>query len=228
MIRSKYIALLAAAVLAFPAQAASQDPPPAKGGPSSAVAPIDVPVGNGVPVITDGIFSPGEWDDARATKLNADINLYVKEYRGVVFVGVRGGEKTKVGPTELSLAVPGGPISKLHASAQLYEVELPANGPEPAPRFGLTAGWYANELRRDVALGERLQKEGKSPMEIVSASAYPNDGIEFAIRRSKFPGNRWLARVWVTAFVDGAPWGGAYPPDAAERTTDGWLELRLR
>jgi hypothetical protein len=32
------------------------------GGP--APAEIAVPEGNGVPVITDGIISPGEWDDA--------------------------------------------------------------------------------------------------------------------------------------------------------------------
>jgi len=53
-------------------------------------AEIAVPEGNGVPVITDGIFSPGEWDDAHRSALTASVQLYVKQHRGVVFIGVRG------------------------------------------------------------------------------------------------------------------------------------------
>ena len=34
-----------------------------------APAEVAVPEGNGVPVITDGIFSPGEWDDAHRLAL---------------------------------------------------------------------------------------------------------------------------------------------------------------
>jgi hypothetical protein len=39
----------------------SPTPPAAHSGAAS----VAVPQGNGVPVITDGIFTPGEWDDAQ-------------------------------------------------------------------------------------------------------------------------------------------------------------------
>ncbi len=113
-------------------------------------------------------------------------------------------------------------------SAQLGEIVLPPTGTEPPFRFGLTPDWYANELRRDVAEAERLEKESKTPFEIINASSYPSDGIEFAIRRSKFPSLRWLMRLWASAFVGGKPGMLIYPPAAPERTTDGWLELRFK
>jgi hypothetical protein len=49
-----------------------------------------VPQGNGAPVITDGLFSQGEWDDALRIPLGETVALHLKEYRGVVFIGVRG------------------------------------------------------------------------------------------------------------------------------------------
>ncbi len=192
----------------------------------TAAKAIDVPHGNGVPVITDGIFSPGEWDDALKIALSEDgaVALHLKEYGGVVFIGVRG----KLGPSELSVAVPDGPLQKLHVSYALYEVVVPRSGAEPRPRLGFTTDWYANEFRRDEEQFARLQKEGKDPREIMQATTYPSDGIEFAIRRSKFPGQIWLMRLWASALVAGKPGMLTYPPAAAERATDGWLELHFK
>ena len=134
----------------------SPTPPAAQGGAAS----VAVPQGNGVPVITDGIFTHGEWDDAQRVAVADGVTLFIKEHRGVVFIGVRGQGINGIGPSELSLAVPDGPILKLHVSYALYEVALPQAGPEPKPRMGFTADWYANELRRDEAEVARLQKEG--------------------------------------------------------------------
>ena len=197
---------------------------------SKVTSPVTVPEGNGVPVITDGIFTPGEWDDALKIPLHEGAELCLKQYRGVVFIGARSLDKASVeiGPSELFLAAPGGQIHKFHVSAQLAEVVLPPSGPEPASRFGLTTDWYANEFRRDVAQAERMEKEGKNPIEIIRATSYPSDGIEFAIRRSKLPGDRWLMRLWVTAFVASKPGSLTYPTAAAARTTEGWLELRFK
>ncbi len=190
--------------------------------------PVKVPEGDGVPVITDGIFSPGEWDDALRIPLNESAELCLKQYRSVVFIGVRSLKSglPTIGPSELFLAVPGGQMHKLHVSAQLAEVVM-KTGSEPLSHFGLTKDWYANELRRDMDEADRLNKEGKNPMEIIQATSYPSDGIEFAIRRSKLPGSRWLTRLWVTGFFGDKPGAVTYPAGAAERTTDGWLELRF-
>jgi hypothetical protein len=190
--------------------------------------PVTVPRGDGAPVITDGIFTAGEWDDALKIVVNDGVTLYLKEYRGVVFVGVRGQQSNGIGPSELSLAGSDGIIRKLHRSFALAEVVVPPDGPEPKLRLGFTSAWYANEQRRDDAEFVRLQKEGKDPMSIMQATNYPSDGIEFAIRRSKVPGQIWRLRLWASAFIDGKPGMVAYPPDSAERATDGWLELRLQ
>jgi len=57
---------------------------------------------------------------------------------------------------------------------------------------------------------------------------YPSEGIEFAIRRAKIPGPVWLMRLSAGAIVAGRPDMITYPPSTSERTTDGWLELRLK
>ncbi len=198
--------------------AAQQPPPP---------APVVVPEGDGSPVITDGLFSPGEWDDALRLPLGETVTLHLKQYRRVVFIGVRGQGPLGIGPSELFLAAPGGPLHRLHVSAQLSEAVLTASEPDPRHRFGLTTDWYANEQRRDMEEADRLAKQGRDPLAILRATAYPSDGIEFAIRRSKLRGQVWLMRLWASAFVGGKPQMLAYPAAAAERATDGWLELRL-
>jgi hypothetical protein len=192
-----------------------------------APAELAVPEGNGVPVITDGLFSPGEWDDAIRVPLAPTVQLYLKQYRGVVFIGIRGSGPAGIGPSELLLAVPGGPVHKLHVSAQLAEVVLPAKGDAPPFRFGYTSDWYANEQRRDTQEAERLEKDGRSPIEIMTTTSYPSDGIEFAIRRSKLPGPHWLIRLGVSYLEGGKPGWLVHPAATAERTTDGWQVLRF-
>jgi hypothetical protein len=195
------------------------------GGP--APAEVAVPEGSGVPVITDGVFSPGEWDDAHRLALTPSVQLLVKQYRGVVFIGVRGSGQWAIGPSALFLAVPGGPVHQLHVSAQLGEIVLPATGDAPPFRFGLTPDWYANEQRRDMEEAERLRKEGKDPIQIMIATAYPADGIEFAIRRSKLPGPRWLMRLEASALEAGKPGMLVHPAGTTARATEGWQALRF-
>jgi hypothetical protein len=188
---------------------------------------LAVPQGDGSPVITDGIFSPGEWDDARRVPLSDAVELRLKQHRGVVFIGLHALGSASIGPSELCVATPGGSVHKLHVSFQLGEIIVPPAGDPPPFRFGYTADWYANEFRRDVDEAERLRKEGKSPLEIIEATSYPSDGIEFAIRRSKLPGSHWLTRFWVSVAVGGQPGAFAHPPGTTERATDGWQVLRL-
>ena len=215
-----------AALVASQAVAAQPPPPPPPGTGSVGVSrpappaalpakpapagPIAVPEGNGAPVITDGLFSPGEWDDALRISVGNSVSLFVKRWRDVVFIGVRGESASGIGPSELVLSTPGGPVLKLHVSAQLFENVLPPTGDEPPARMGFTSGWYANEQRRDEA-----------------QRAYPSDGIEFAIRRSKLAGDRWLLRLWASA-MDGERAGMlTWPAGTAERRTAGWAELTL-
>jgi hypothetical protein len=196
-------------------------------GASSGPVEVTVPEGDGAPVVTDGFFSPGEWDDARRVPITDAVELCLKQYRGVVFIGVHGLGSASIGPSDLCVAEPGGPVHQLHVSAQLGEIVLPAVGDAPRFRFGYTPDWYANELRRDMEEAERLEKQGKSPLEIITATSFPSDGIEFAIRRSKFPGRRWLVRLGASVLAGGKPGWLVHPAATTERTTDGWQVLRL-
>ena len=103
------------------------------------VKPVTVPRGDGAPVMTDGIFTAGEWDDALKIVVNDGVTLYLKEHRGVVFVGVRGGQPNGIGPTEVSLAGSDGVIRSLHVSFALAEVVVPPDGPKPKLRLGFTS-----------------------------------------------------------------------------------------
>ncbi len=190
-------------------------------------------------MVTDGAFTPGEWDDVLKLAVADGVTLYLKEYRGVVFVGIRGAN----GPSDLYLAAPGGPIEQLHVSAALVQVQVPTTGPGPKWRLGFTTDWYANEQRRDEEAFARMQKEGRDPREIMRATSYPFEGIEFAIRRSKIPGPVWLMRFGASALIGGREGAVEYPPPVLivldgppgsgpgpsrpSLTTSGWLELRF-
>ncbi len=236
MTRRLLLCLLSALATAAFAQAPPPPPPPSASAPAPAprakpvaLPPVLVPERSDAPVMTDGQFSPGEWDGATRVALNEAVELRLRQFRGVVFIGVRGsGADTMIGPSGLFLSVPGGPIHVLHRSLQLGEVVLPAQGEAPPFRFGLTPDWTANEERRDEEASKRLASEGKTPFEIIRATTYPADGMEFAIRRSKFPGTRWLLHLEVSAMVGSRPDWIVFPQGTVDRDTEAWLELKLQ
>ncbi len=208
--------------------ASLQEAPSAPSSAPLAVSSLTVPEGNGAPVITDGIFSAGEWDDALQVPLHGSVTLLVKEYRGVVFIGIRGRGQAGIGPSELFLSTPGGAIHKMHVSAQLYEAELPAFGEAPPPRFGFTTDWYANETRRDELAYQRMLTDGRNEQEALKAATHSSEGREYAIRRFKVPGSVWLLRLSASVDIASTPHTITYPPFTPERPTTGWQELRLK
>lgn len=50
--------------------------------PPARVQPVTVPTGDGTPVITDGVFTPGERDDALEIPVSDGVTMFLKEYRG--------------------------------------------------------------------------------------------------------------------------------------------------
>ncbi len=218
MVRTSLLAVAALALGAVAYAGAAQQPQPAKQARPARIEPVTVPTGDGAPVITDGVFSAGEWNDALEMPVVDGVTMLLKEYRGVVFLGLRGVKS----PVDMWLAAPGGPIEKLHVSFALIQVPVPPSGPEPKARLGFTTGWYANELRRDEEEFQRMLKEGRDDWDAQQATTYPLDGIEYAIRRSKVPGRVWLMRLFAPGSMV------IYPASTSERTTDGWLELRFK
>jgi hypothetical protein len=70
-------------------------------------------------------------------------------------------------------------------------------------------------------------RNSRSPIEIMTATAYPSDGIEFAIRRAKLPASRWLMRLGLSVLAGGKPGWFVDPEGTNERATEGWRVLRL-
>jgi len=187
---------------------------------------IRVPEGNGRPILTDGIFSPGEWDDALKIDVRPTVQLLLKKSGGFVFLGIRYVPPT-LAVVDLFISPDGRAIRQLHASAQLGERLLndtPGSDDDPEFLWGDTAGWYANEIRWNEKKVQALMKEGKSLGEAQEASLYRHDGFEFQIRQSKFGSDVWFVRFetpmppdWTKPVV--------YPEGTDAASITGWLKL---
>jgi len=98
---------------------------------------VTVPEGDGAPVITDGIFSPGEWDDSLPIAVNETVVLRLKHYRGVVSSRAQPEyPQRQHRPLRGLPGCSGGQINRLHVSAQLYETALPLQAPNLRPASG--------------------------------------------------------------------------------------------
>lgn len=191
--------------------------------PSSLQSRLKVPTGNSTPVLIDGTFSPGEWKDAAAIRVTQVITLYVKQYKGHVFIGVHCPD-FKVKVCDLFINAGSSDIWKFHVSAQLFESLLLKDGSPSDRRFGKTKHWYANEVRWDQKALEKIVKSGKKTRDQAFPEVvYPYDGFEFQIKHEKFNKSRWLIRVAVLNTVDGQEY--FFPRDTKKNNTTGWLEL---
>lgn len=190
-------------------------------------AAVSVPEGTGRPILIDGIFSPGEWDDAVSIRVRPDIQLLLKKTSEYVFLGVKYSPFV-LSVVDLFISPDGKAVTHLHVSAQLGERLLPGSGSAAGPPefvWGATSDWYANEIRWDAGRAEALQKEGKSPFEAQQAALFRYDGFEFQIRRSKFRSDAWLVRIESPMPPD---WSKVvFPPDTDLNSTKGWLRLEL-
>jgi hypothetical protein len=221
MIRSKTslaILVMAAAGLAS-AGLLGQTPP----------TTVRVPEGNGRPILTDGIFTPGEWDDAIKIQIRPDIQLLLKKSAGFVFLGLKYSPFT-LSVVDLFISPDGQAVRQLHVSAQLGErLLVGAAGPGEDPPFiwGATSDWYANEIRWDAKRAEALMKEGKDAGEAQQAALYRYDGFEFQIRRSKFGTDEWLIRLESPMPPD---WSKpvVFPEGTSPASIQGWLKLVLK
>ena len=83
-----------------------------------------MPEGNGIPVLVDGQFTEGEWQDALWVGLEDSISLYLKQNEGHVFIAVKIPFE-KLAYIDLFLQKEDKAIYNLHASSQLGQRILP-------------------------------------------------------------------------------------------------------
>jgi len=190
---------------------------------------VRVPEGNGKPILTDGIFSPGEWDDALKIPIRPNIELLLKKSAGFIFIGIRYTPFT-LSVVDLFISPDGKAIRHLHVSAQLGERLLndtPGTDDDPEFIWGDTTGWYANEIRWNEKKVQAMIKEGKDNGQAQEASLYKYDGFEFQIRRSKFGSDEWLVRLETPTAPDWAK-PVVFPEGTDTVSTRGWLTLVIK
>jgi len=187
--------------------------------PAAAQPTVDVPrVPASAPIMIDGFFASDEWADARVVPVAGSVRLHLKQVGEHVFIGVSTGTRVPR-PVDLYLQAEDGSIHQLHASAQIGERHLPATGwgdESPAWRWGNHVDWIANEAKLDS------ERPRDAPF---SARTFPSEGVEFQIRRSRYPGREWKLRVDV-GYFPGNEGSYRYP----ERATDdpaSWMRVRL-
>ncbi len=187
---------------------------------------IEVPHG-GTPVMTDGVFSLGEWDDAARIEVNDSLSLYLKQNQGHAFVGVRSPDLV-VPVFNLFISPAEGRVHQLHISAQIGERALDtssADAEDPDFVWGYSPQWYANEIRWDERrLREIVESGAKSRDDAFPDVIFPYDGAEFQIKQSKYNAGEWRLRLeiaWHSAYDDPL----VFPPGTARKDTDGWMTL---
>ena len=187
---------------------------------------IRVPEGNGKPILVDGVFTPGEWDDALKLEVRPGIQLLLKKAAGFVFIGLKY-TPFSLAVVDLFVSPDGKTIRHLHVSAQLGErLAGTATQSQDGPQFvwGDTTDWYANEIRWNEAKVRSLVAEGKDQGAAQAAAVYRYDGFEFQIRQSKFGRGPWLVRLESPVAPD---WSKplVYPEGTTLSSTRGWLSL---
>ena len=200
-------------------------------GPSAPSVPaprsIAVPEGNGKPVLLDGIFAPGEWDDALRVPIHERVELFLKTNSSHLFLGLKFKDGLGV-ITDLWMTADDKTVFQMHSSGQLGEGVLTLPVPEAKPKtitettIGYTKDWDANEIRSDSKKKAEWQAAGR-PAEGYRKVLFPSDGKEYQIVLSKFSSRRLKMR-----FLAGDPKGLIiYPENSDLKSAEGWLELVL-
>ncbi len=197
---------------------------PAKSNPNVV---IKIPQGNGNPVLLDGMFSEGEWEDALMVPMNDSITLYFKKYRGHFYLGLYAPAYAVSAPN-VYFQLNDSNILQLHVSAQLGERLLkPGSADEDDPRFnwGYSDGWYANESRWDQNLRNHLiDSIGQDNNEAFELSMFPKEGTEIQILQSKLRSDSLKFRIelMIPPDYDGRD---HFPGGTTKKNTEGWTTL---
>jgi hypothetical protein len=189
--------------------------------PAEAPPSVIVPEGNGEPVLLDGLFAPGEWDDALKVRVHERVDLFLKKNAGHLFLGLKFKDGLGV-IVDLWMTADDKTVYQFHSSGQLGEgtLTLPAADEWPGTRIGYTKDWDANEIKSDNEKRAEWQAAGR-PAEGYRQTLFPSDGKEFQIVLSKFPSRGLKMR-----FRAGEPEGLiVYPETTDLKSTSGWLEL---
>ena len=187
---------------------------------------VVVPEGNGQPMLIDGLFSPGEWDDAQKRHINDRVDLYLKVNSGHLFLGLKYTDPVGV-ITDIWITADDKTVYQLHSSGALAEgvLSLPV-AEERLDNYivGYSKDWNANEVKTDRKKRDAWMAAGRpGGIEAQRNHLFPSDGKEFQILQSKFSGNRLKLRI----MSGDAKSFFIFPEKTDLKSTENWMELVL-
>lgn len=174
-----------------------------------------VPVVKAAPVVTDGRFSPGEWDGALRQSLSGDFDVYLLADARYLYVGFKFLKAVQTSLlAEVYVATGERTFVNLHSSGALGEGEntIPLAGGRTrfevvTPPGGSRAAWWeSNATPRDPAVV---------------------DGKEFKISRSRLPGGTLRLAGSIAAVSRTLREEASFPADRGFASFDAWAELAL-
>jgi hypothetical protein len=190
---------------------------------------IVVPEGKGKQVVTDGMFSIGEWDDALSYSVADNYSIYLKADSDILYVGLKSAKPIGELVCEIRITSNGREIFLLHVSGALGEG---ISGFPATTKFDLNNNkyWEANFLQADPEKKEAWIAAGK-PIEKYDDIYEKRDGIEFKIYRQKFTGASLKFTIgWIRVEVEGKKIDKRiynYPESASLENADKWVEFIL-
>lgn len=169
---------------------------------------IVVPATTTAHVVTDGVFSAGEWEGAFRQALGDRFEIYLLADPENLYVGFRFHEEVECTPfSEVYVATGDGRFLNLHSSGSLGEGlnDFPPEGGRTSFSVGTAVGWESNVTRTPA----RLQ------------------GKEYRISRARLPGTtvRLAASMSMVSFT--LRESVSFPQGHGFGSADAWAELVL-
>jgi len=160
---------------------------------------------NAAPVLINGYFGRGEWEEKGARRVGDRLNLFFNQDRDYFYLGIRLLKDMHTG-LEVCLSTSGQSPKKLHVSATLGEAEY-RDGAWGEMTWGRNTDWTCNSIGLIIDNGQRRVVEF--------------EGFELQISKSIFAGRTWrilihLKRPELT-----------FPEAGREDDPAGWFEIRF-
>jgi len=174
---------------------------------------------SGEAVVIDGKISQEEWEGALGISVAPDATALVFQTDKDLLLAVR---LTTPSPSyvDLFLLLDDGKRVNLHASMQVGERELPAEGwtdHKPPTHWGRQVHWRANAVK------DAPDKKATTP---VSEMFIPYEGFEFRLSKQRFGGRSLRLRVEVRDFTARRA-DLVFPAGSTRFDAKSWAELSL-
>ncbi len=181
-------------------------------------AQAQIPIPMGKPVMINGQFTSGEWDDAYFIPVNDTVTIFLKQTEEYVHIGIQHLTVHPKGGWADMYISDAHETFNLHASRKLGERKLRGMAwPDWTEWWNNAESWTANFTRHD-------DKRTESKSMVVPL---PDSGWEFQIRKSKFTNNHWKLMFEISLYQENGYKTIIYPANTTNTKTTDWLIVNL-